>query len=145
GGNSINTSSQYVKNEKSCSTELISSNNIGKTFYKILNPNFRKKYVHRQPSPTMIRHMYSSVQDQSQQNAQQFVLLHRANQLNQTPRASSAPPTQNQQIHGVNGVPLGGRGRPASVDIDTSITQHNSHNNQLISQKNIINQEFANA
>lgn len=117
GGNSINTSSQYVKNEKSCSTELISSNNIGKTFYKvqyfetnvyiinilliyihlqILNPNFRKKYVHRQPSPTMIRHMYSSVQDQSQQNAQQFVLLHRANQLNQTPRASSAPPTQNQ-------------------------------------------------
>lgn len=44
-----------------------------------------------------------------------------------------------KQIHGVNGVPLGGRGRPASVDIDTSMAQI-SQNNQLISRRNAINQ-----
>lgn len=44
-----------------------------------------------------------------------------------------------QQIHGVNGVPLGGRGRPASVDIDTTMSQ-NSQTNQLISRRNAMNQ-----
>ncbi|KAL5289494.1 ASXL2 family protein [Megaselia abdita] len=92
------SSSLSIKSESNSSIDIINSSNIGKTYYKILSPNFtRKKYVHRQPSPTtMIRHMYPAAQEQPQQSAQQFVLVHRANQLNQAPRASSAPPTQNQ-------------------------------------------------
>ncbi|KAL9916157.1 transcriptional regulator additional sex combs isoform 1-T10 [Glossina fuscipes fuscipes] len=54
----------------------------------------------------------------------QYVLVHRANvgaADNQAPRASSAPPVpQNQNpIHGLNGISITGRGRPASVDVDT--------------------------
>uniref|UniRef100_A0A1A9V1N8 DEUBAD domain-containing protein n=1 Tax=Glossina austeni TaxID=7395 RepID=A0A1A9V1N8_GLOAU len=73
----------------------------------------------------------------------QYVLVHRANvgaADNQAPRASSAPPVPQNQvctqlikpawskslhhiqqnpIHGLNGISITGRGRPASVDVDT--------------------------
>ncbi|XP_055591735.1 polycomb protein Asx-like isoform X3 [Uranotaenia lowii] len=50
-----------------------------------------------------------------------------------TPRAASAPPTQNQQPNSVtSGVPitLAGRGRPASVDIDTPVSLPDSQQQQ---------------
>ncbi|XP_055621187.1 polycomb protein Asx isoform X5 [Toxorhynchites rutilus septentrionalis] len=50
-----------------------------------------------------------------------------------TPRAASAPPTQNQQqVNSVTGVPitLAGRGRPASVDIDTPVSLPDSRQQQ---------------
>nr|XP_014092079.1 polycomb protein Asx isoform X2 [Bactrocera oleae] len=66
----------------------------------------------------------------------QYVLVHRANvgaADNQAPRASSAPPvpqTTQSQLHNMNGIPITGRGRPASVDIDASnaMLDHNMHN-----------------
>ncbi|CAD7012303.1 unnamed protein product [Ceratitis capitata] len=64
----------------------------------------------------------------------QYVLVHRANvgaADNQAPRASSAPPvpqTAQSQLHNMNGMPITGRGRPASVDIDASnaMLDHNN-------------------
>lgn len=86
----------------------------------------RKKYVQRQPSPTMIRHVYAASgtvsipsaaqqinvmqQHHHQTNQQhelhpnasgQYVLVHRANvgaADNQAPRASSAPPVPQNQV-----------------------------------------------
>ncbi|XP_055372771.1 polycomb protein Asx isoform X2 [Condylostylus longicornis] len=126
----------------------------GRTVYKVIGPRLgfpRKKFVPRQASPTLIRHVYTTAgtgipnganqniqlqqpgaqqtiiqgTDQLQHGSGHYVLIHRANvgaADNQAPRASSAPPAQNQQIHGVNGVPISGRGRPASVDVDTANT-----------------------
>lgn len=119
----------------------------------------RKKYVQRKPSPTLIRHLFTPqtgnalhtnvtanprLQQQQQQphdlhqnnnGGGQYVLVHRANvgaADNHAPRASSAPPVpQTQsQLHNMNGIPITGRGRPASVDIDASnaMLDHNIHN-----------------
>uniref|UniRef100_A0A336MBA4 CSON014606 protein n=1 Tax=Culicoides sonorensis TaxID=179676 RepID=A0A336MBA4_CULSO len=63
----------------------------------------------------------------------QYVLVQRTGIIQESgqQRASSAPPssrlaapTIQNQIHGINGIPLNiaGRGRPASVDIDTNIS-----------------------
>nr|CRL92662.1 ASX [Drosophila subobscura] len=61
-----------------------------------------------------------------QNGSGQYVLVHRATvgaADNQAPRASSAPPLHQNQfvtvqnpLHSLNGLPMGGRGRPASVD-----------------------------
>ncbi|XP_022229278.2 polycomb protein Asx isoform X2 [Drosophila obscura] len=61
-----------------------------------------------------------------QNGSGQYVLVHRATvgaADNQAPRASSAPPLHQNQfvtvqnpLHSMNGLPMGGRGRPASVD-----------------------------
>nr|XP_029731489.1 polycomb protein Asx isoform X3 [Aedes albopictus] len=56
-----------------------------------------------------------------------------------TPRAASAPPTQNQQVNSVTGVPitLAGRGRPASVDIDTPVFPPDSQQQQQQLQQQV--------
>ncbi|XP_055705740.1 polycomb protein Asx isoform X2 [Phlebotomus papatasi] len=106
----------------------------------------KKTFGQRQTSPLLVRQVYTSsnsnqggagnfisvipssgnLQQQSQQQQQilhadgQYVLVQRAGIDNSSmPRASSAPPAQNQQIHGVNGIPISSRGRPASVEVDS--------------------------
>ncbi|XP_030380043.1 polycomb protein Asx isoform X2 [Scaptodrosophila lebanonensis] len=109
----------------------------------------RKKYVERKTLPTFIRPLFSGVSGATStatptqlpttsvtheqmlhhNGSGQYVLLHRANvgaTDNHAPRASSAPPIhQNQypavqnQLQSVNGLAVGGHGRPASVDTTT--------------------------
>ncbi|GAB0097154.1 hypothetical protein DMENIID0001_127620 [Sergentomyia squamirostris] len=109
----------------------------------------KKTFGQRQASPLLVRQVFTassnnssnqgtsgnfisvipsagSVQSQQTQQQQivhadgQYVLVQRAGIDNcSMPRASSAPPAQNQQIHGVNGIPISNRGRPASVEVDS--------------------------
>uniref|UniRef100_A0A7G3AT95 Putative phd domain of transcriptional enhancer n=1 Tax=Lutzomyia longipalpis TaxID=7200 RepID=A0A7G3AT95_LUTLO len=72
------------------------------------------------PSSGNLQHQSPSTQQQILHADGQYVLVQRAGIDNTSmPRASSAPPAQNQQIHGVNGIPISNRGRPASVEVDS--------------------------
>ncbi|XP_055923635.1 polycomb protein Asx isoform X2 [Eupeodes corollae] len=146
----VSASSPQIKTEEGIAAAVTPPlPTIGRTVYKVIGPRMgfpRKKFVPRQPSPTLIRHVYgppgtvqhasimpqphqSEIQQQNGNN--QYVFVHRANvgaADNQAPRASSAPPSQNQ-LQGMNGVPITGRGRPASVDVDITKTlnMHDLH------------------
>ncbi|XP_037944965.1 polycomb protein Asx isoform X2 [Teleopsis dalmanni] len=142
--------------------------------YKVIGPRMgfpRKKYVQRKPSPTLIRHVFTGQNSNTMQGnsgpqltlmqqpivpqqhelhqngSGQYVLIHRANvgaADNHAPRASSAPPVpQNQnQLHNINGIT--GRGRPASVEVDTSNTLHeNPHVINNVNTANIVRRNIA--
>ncbi|XP_059609045.1 polycomb protein Asx [Phlebotomus argentipes] len=134
------------KKEDQTQHGVVTSTN--RTVYKIqgnaLRTGLQKKtFAQRQTSPLLVRQVYTSNSNQGsggnfisvipsggnlQQSQQQqilhadgqYVLVQRAGIDNASmPRASSAPPAQNQQLHGVNGIPISSRGRPASVEVDS--------------------------
>ncbi|KAG4071894.1 hypothetical protein HA402_006055 [Bradysia odoriphaga] len=103
----------------------------------------KKGFVQRQPSPVLVRHVFTTNQgipvsmavlpsgmhpQNYQSDSQQITTSHPSGQYilvqravpgeNPAPRASSAPPAQNQQTITTSHTQMSSRGRPASVDVD---------------------------